>query len=129
MSAVCDVLQSSYQSATSMTYTICDYGEGSMGYGIRKFADEMLDVGRKEGFKDGILFGTIKGYKSGFINGFNQGLVKGSIITTTIIGVCGVTIYCINKFLIKKKNKSSNNEISELEEKDIIESEDTTLGE
>ena len=36
-----DVLKSTYQSAPTMTYTFCDYGGGSMGYGIRKFADEV----------------------------------------------------------------------------------------
>ena len=131
MSAACDVLQSTYQSATSMTYTICDYGEGSMGYGIRKFADEMIDVGRKKGFKDGFSFGTQKGYASGFSNGFNLGLLEGSIITTVIIGACGATIYGINKLLIKKKSKkpSLNKEISESSEKDFLEIEDDSSGE
>lgn len=94
-----DVLKSTYQSAPTMTYTFCDYGGGSMGYGIRKFADEMIDTGIKKGRS----LGACEGYKLGFTEGHSVGFVEGAIIATVALGVLNLTIWGINK--IKNKNR------------------------
>lgn len=94
-----DVLKSTYQSAPTMTYTFCDYGGGSMGYGIRKFADEMIDTGIKKGRS----LGASEGYKLGFTEGHSVGFVEGAIIATVALGVLNLTIWGINK--IKNKNR------------------------
>ena len=116
-----DVLKSTYQSAPTMTYTFCDYGGGSMGYGIRKFADEMIDTGIKEGVRKGILVGFCEGYKKGFSEGRAVGFVEGSLITTVVLSALGLSVWGVNK--IRNKNKINNrkklsleNEINEKEE-------------
>ena len=50
-----DVLQSSFLAAPEMTSRLCDYGNGSMGNGIRRLADEMT----KDGYKSGVLHTSI----------------------------------------------------------------------
>ena len=41
----CDVLHASYCSADVANHVLREYGEGSMGKGIRKLAGEMLTIG------------------------------------------------------------------------------------
>ena len=98
-----DVLKSTYQSAPTMTYTFCDYGGGSMGYGIRKFADEMIDTGMKEGVRKGVLVGFREGYKKGFSEGHAFGFVEGSIITAVALGALSITVWGINRIKDKKR--------------------------
>ena len=93
-----DVLQSSFSSATVMTNTFCDYGNGSMGNGIRKFAEEMFESGLEDG------------YKSGCFDGYSIGYVEGTIITTTFLGIAGLAIYGIKKFINKQKSKTNKKE-------------------
>ena len=98
-----DVLKSTYQSAPAMTHTFCDYGGGSMGYGIRKFADEMIDTG----IKKGCSLGACEGHKIGFAEGRSVGFVEGVIITTVALGVLNLNIWWINR--IKEKKRIENN--------------------
>ena len=88
----CDILQSSYQSANAMTNSFCDYGNGSMGYGIRKFAEEMFNAGANEG------------YKIGFI--------EGTVISTATIAVVGFTVWGVKKLSDKRKAKNDQQNIS-----------------
>lgn len=93
MCSSCDVLQASYLSANAMTNTFCDYGSGSMGEGIRKFAKEMIDSGIKEG------------YKIGFGDGYSIGFIESSVITTVVLSVIGVSALGIKKISDKHKRK------------------------
>lgn len=88
----CDVLQSSYQSANAMTFTFCDYGEGNMGQGIRKFAKEMYDVGKNEGYA--------LGYGDGYINCLIDG-----VVIISFIGVVCFTIKSIKRKVDNRKSK------------------------
>ena len=98
MCSSCDVLQASYLSANAMTNTFCDYGSGSMGEGIRKFAKEMIDSGVKEG------------YKIGCSDGYSIGFIEGSVITTVVLSVIG-----LSALGIKKEQKSLRLEDESLE--------------
>ncbi|MBQ3602204.1 MAG: hypothetical protein IJA02_00020 [Clostridia bacterium] len=93
MCSSCDVLQASYLSANAMTNTFCDYGSGSMGEGIRKFAKEMIDSGVKEG------------YKIGCSDGYSIGFIEGSVITTVVLSVIGLSALGIKKISDKHKSK------------------------
>ena len=99
MCSSCDVLQASYLSANAMTNTFCDYGSGSMGEGIRKFAKEMIDSGVKEG------------YKIGFNNGCSVGFIEGSVITTVVLGVVGLSTLGIKKISEKHKTKKEQEKL------------------
>lgn len=100
-----DIFRSTYQSATAMTCTFCDYGGGSMGNGIRKFAGEMINVGTQAGIKKGRLLGLREGYKLGFADGYTVGVVEGAIITAFALGVLELTAFGINKIKNKKSEK------------------------
>ena len=114
-----DVLKSTYQSATAMTYTLCDYGGGNMGLGIRKFADNMVSVGMKEGIKKGLSLGACEGYKIGFTEGHSVGFLEGSVITTVALGVLTLSVWGVDK-ICKKINETKKidlkNKTSEQEE-------------
>ena len=47
---VCDVLHASYCSADVANHVLREYGEGSMGKGIRKLAGEMLTIGGQQSY-------------------------------------------------------------------------------
>lgn len=117
-----DVLKATYQSAPTMTHTFSDYGGGNMGYGIRKFADEMIDTG----IKKGCSLGACEGRKIGFAEGRSVGLVEGVIITTVALGVLNLTIWGINRIKDKKriekqKQLHSKNKNAEKEEYSDVE--------
>ena len=101
MCEACDVLQSSYQPANVMTSTFCDYGNGSMGCGIRKLAEEM----------------QTNGYKNGFADGLSLGFVKGSIIATATCATVALTSWGIAKIAKNRKKKQAAKTI--VSEKDI----------
>lgn len=56
-----DVLQASFHAAPEMTRHLCDYGNGSMGYGLRKLAEEMTEDGYIHGFRDATIILSIIG--------------------------------------------------------------------
>lgn len=95
----CDILQSSYKSANAMTNSFCDYGNGSMGYGIRKFAEEMFNAGANEG------------YKTGCSDGYSIGFLEGAIISTAAVAVVGFTVWGVKKLSDKWKEKKTQQNI------------------
>jgi len=76
---VCDVVNASYCSADVVNHVLCEYGDGSMGNGIRKFVGEMLMVGGRKSFDFG--------YEAGCADTYPVAFQKG-IVTGTIIGIC-----------------------------------------
>lgn len=58
-----DVLQSTYHSASTMTKTLYEYGEGDMGQGIRKLMEERS----KRSYTKGLLSGTLITATAGII--------------------------------------------------------------
>lgn len=84
-----DVLQSSYQPANAMTSTLCDYGEGNMGQGIRN----LYDIGKSEG------------YITGHIDGYITCLIDGAIIIS-VLSVVGFTVKNIKRKVDNRKLKS-----------------------
>ena len=76
-----DVLNASYCSADVATHVLREYGKGSMGAGIRKFASEMFTFGRKKSY--------------------NAGVKKGAAIAT-IICACTTSAIGIGVFVTKK---------------------------
>ena len=58
MCSLNDVLVSSKGTACAMTHSVCEYGNGSMGEGVRKLVDVATKVGRSKGIKEGIIIGV-----------------------------------------------------------------------
>lgn len=124
MSDVSNVLQSSFQHAPAMTSALCDYGDGAMGSGIRKLAEEMLTIGGQRGYTIGYDRGFSDGHSVGFYDGFslgeNKGLVKGTIITTVAIGTISLTVRGIkavyNRYKLNQQQKQEKSEETEVTE-------------
>lgn len=124
MSDVSNVLQSSFQHAPAMTSALCDYGDGAMGSGIRKLAEEMLTIGGQRGYTIGYDSGFSDGHSVGFYDGFslgeNKGLVKGTIITTVAIGTISLTVRGIkavyNRYKLNQQEAQEKHEETEVTE-------------
>lgn len=116
MCDVCDVLQSSFQPANAMTSALCEYGDGDMGFGIRKLAGEMLTVGGKEGYDNGFSDGYPKGFLDGFFQGENRGIIKGTVISTVTIGTVGLAVWGIKAIYNHIKQTKKQGTTDETEE-------------
>lgn len=101
MCDVCDILQSSFQPAHVMTSTLCDYGNGNMGSGIRRLAGEMLTIGGQKSYP----IGYDNGFSDGFFLGEKKGFIKGTIISTAVIGTCSLAVWGIRKAYDHRKLK------------------------
>lgn len=84
---VCDVLHSSYCSADVTNHILREYGEGSMGKGLRKFAGEMLTIGGQQSYSAGYESGVSDTYPIAFKDGAIIGAVAG-ICVTVLLGWC-----------------------------------------
>ena len=94
---ICDVLHASHGSADVINHVLCDYGEGNMGNGIRKLAGEILMVASREGYDNG--------YGDGYNIGLSDGILKGSVVTTCLIGTVALGTWCVNKAVSYYKEK------------------------
>lgn len=115
MTDVCNVLEASHSSGDVIIETIYEYGENSLGHGIRKLATEMFNFGYEKGVDDACITafdnGYLEGLKSGYVTGNLDGIVKGSIITAGVLTISGLTIYGINMLINNyKKSKTKNKE-------------------
>lgn len=99
-----DVLQSSYQSATAMTNAFCDYGNGSMGDGIRKFAEEMFTAGAKSS------------HKTAWSDGYSIGFSEGTVVTTVVLSFIGLSVWGIKKIANNHKNKKEKESLDKQNE-------------
>ena len=96
---VCDVLHASYCSADVANHVLREYGEGSMGKGIRKLAGEMLTIGGQQSYGLGYDAGVAETY----LTAFKNGAVTGSIIGVCTVGLIGLGVWCTKK-LIERHN-------------------------
>ena len=108
MCDVKDVLEASRNSADVIVSVIYDFGGNNLGEGIRKLAQEMLNIGAQTGYE--------QGYEQGYVTGSRDGFIKGSLIT---IPVVGLLTWGVSKFVKEQKNekvvnaKTVNSEITE----------------
>lgn len=89
----CDVLHASHCSADVVNHVLREYGEGSMGKGIRKLAGEMLTIGEQQSYG----FGYDAGVADTFQTAFKNGVVTGSIIGVCTVGLIGLGVWCTKK--------------------------------
>lgn len=82
-----DIIQSSYRSASAMTSSFCNYGEGNMGDGIRKFAENT--------------------YSTGLGNGYSLGFTEGVIATIVSVGAVGLCAWSTKRIISRLRRKNS----------------------
>lgn len=80
---VCDALHASYCSADVANHVLREYGEGSMGKGIRKLAGEMLTIGGQESYD----------------LGFKKGIIATSVIGSCALGLIELGVLCAKKIV------------------------------
>lgn len=99
----CDVLHASYCSADVATHVLREYGEGSMGKGIRKLAGEMLTIG---------------GYQS-YGAGLKKGLLKGTIIGVCLSSAVLIGGWCTKKIVDYHNIKKAKRTLTETSEEEL----------
>ena len=104
---VCDVLHASYCSADVANHVLREYGEGSMGKGIRKLAGEMLTIGGQQSYGLGYDAGVADAYPTAFKNG----AVTGSIIGVCTVGLIGFGVWCTKKFIERHNAKTEEQKL------------------
>ena len=87
----CDVLHASYCSADVANHVLREYGEGSMGKGIRKLAGEMLGIGGRKSYS--------LGYESGVTDTYPVALKNGMLIGMCITGGISLGVWCTKKII------------------------------
>lgn len=108
----CDVLHASYCSADVANHVLREYGEGSMGKGIRKLAGEMLTIGGQQSYS----LGYDAGVKDAYQTAFKDGAVTGSILCVCAVGLIGFGVWCTKKLL--ERHDSQKTEPQLLTEKE-----------
>lgn len=97
MSDLLDVMESADGSGATMTRTLFEYGDGSLGEGIRRLAGDMLHIGYERGAQDMAPVA--------YDAGITQGRTEGTIVTL-IVG--GIVAFCAwGTYKLCKKNKTS----------------------
>ena len=101
-----EVIKSSYQSAGNIVSTLYDYGEESFGGGVRKLADEMFATGARINYESGYN----EGFSIGLAQGESKGVLEGSLITTGVFVLVGISVWSVKKIIKKyhKKTESPN---------------------
>lgn len=84
-----------------------EFGDGSMGKGIRKLAGEMLTIGGQKSYS----LGYDKGVADTCATVFNQGVIAGTIITVCVGSVLYAGNWCIQKIKEHKKQKQEEMEL------------------
>ena len=69
MCSLNDVLASTKGAAPAMSHSFCEYGNGSMGEGVRKIVSVSTKIGFVNGIKEGVIIGIPKGRKEGLLIG------------------------------------------------------------
>ena len=103
----CDVLHASYCSADVANHVLREYGEGSMGKGIRKLAGEILTIGGQQSYGIGYDAGVSDTYPTAF----KDGVVTGSIICVCAVGLIGFGVWCTKKLIEHHKAKKEENQL------------------
>lgn len=112
---VCDVVNASYCSADVVNHVLCEYGDGSMGNGIRKFAGEMLMVGGRKSFD----FGYEAGCADTYPVAFQKGIVTGTIIGICVTGMVCLGVWCTERVIAyRRANKNTGTQIMENSEEE-----------
>ena len=137
MCSACDVLEASHNSADVIVSKVYDYGGENLGNGIRRLAEEMLNIGIQKGYKQGAIDIAPPAYNEGFGDGWRQGyetgnskgVIKGSLITMGIVSLLGAVTYGANKLmkrykLKKQENINNENSISEKKHNNVSELEE-----
>ena len=104
---VCDVLHASYCSADVANHVLREYGEGSMGKGIRKLAGEMLTIGGQQSYGIGYDAGVSDTYPTAF----KDGVVTVSLICVCAIGLIGFGVWCTKKLIEHHNAKKEENQL------------------
>ena len=109
---LCDVLHSSYCSADITNHVLREYGEGSMGKGIRKLAGEMLTIGGQQSYSAGYESGVADTYPIAF----KDGAIMGTVVGICIAGLLG---WCAKKIIDRHNTQKADIQVSDelMEEK------------
>lgn len=116
MADIFDVAMSTVCDASVMCQTLSEYGDGSMGNGILKYGNEMLVIGEKVGYEQGVKDtfqvafkeGFDEGYSQGFSQGNLEGIIKGCAITVGVGVVIWGTVQLCKKMKEKRKADGGN---------------------
>lgn len=103
---LCDVLHASTGSADVISHVLCEYGDGSMGAGVRKLAGEMLIVGGQKSYGLGYNTGASNAYPTAFKNG----VVTGSIIGVSAVALIGFGIWGTKKLINYQRSKKHDSQ-------------------
>lgn len=103
----CDVLHASYCSADVANHVLREYGEGSMGKGIRKLAGEMLTIGGQQSYGVGYDAGVSATYPTAL----KDGVVTGSIICICAVGLIRFGVWCTKKLIEHHNAKKEENQL------------------
>ena len=116
MTDICNVLEASHGSGDVIIETIYEYGENSLGNGIRKLATEMFNFGYEKGIDDTYVMafndGHLNGWNSGYVAGNLDSIIKGSVITAGIITISGFAIYGVNRLVQNYNINKLSKEVS-----------------
>ena len=107
MSDLLDVMESTDGSGATMTRTLFEYGDGSLGEGIRRLAGDMLHIGYERGAQDMAPVA--------YDAGITQGRTEGTIITLAVGGIITLCIWGTCKLFQKKKTRDEESMIRSAE--------------
>lgn len=108
MSDLLDVMESTDGSGATMTRTLYEYGEGSLGEGIRRLAGDMLYVGYERGAQDMAPVA--------YDAGITQGRTEGMIVTLIVGGIIALGVWGTCKLCQKKKTSEEKSMVRQEEE-------------
>ena len=100
MSDLLDVMAATEGSSATMTTALCNYGNGSMGGGILRLANETRLIGYEQGACDVAPIA--------FNSGLLQGRMEGVIGTVIAVGVASLVIWGVRKFTKNDKKTKRN---------------------
>ena len=103
-----DVVNASHEAADVIVSTVYDYGEGSLGNGIRKCVEEAHNIGNQQGYIEGFIDSYPLGRFQGYSEGCTDGIIKGTLLGAGITLVLGIATYGIDKFKKYKEKKSKH---------------------
>ena len=115
MCALEDLINSTTGSADSMTSTLKDYGNDSMGSGIRKAVDESYANGYNDCFDTEVPKAYDKGYTDCLENevpkAHAEGMLEGAIIALAVAGLTMAISFVkgkITNYKVRKNNKKKS---------------------
>ena len=96
-----ELKQLTYKSASEMTHTFKEHGNGNMGKGVMRIFEGGFNQGYNKGYNKGFTDGKIHGVKEGL----TQGHIEGVIITLGLVGLLISVLALTNCRNSKKENE------------------------